>query len=54
MLNQKEQAALLKQLKILGLPTQDYAFVSRDNPRLIHKLKDQILSYILNPITKPE
>jgi len=53
-LNQKEQAALLKQLKTLGLPTQDYAFVSRDNPRLIHKLKEQILSYLTSSIIKSE
>ena len=53
-LNQKEQAALLKQLKTLGLPTQDYAFVSRDNPRLIQKLKEQIQGYISNPKAKSE
>jgi GTP-binding protein len=44
-LNQKEQAALVKQLTTLGLATNDFAFVSRDNPRLIEKLKDQIRSY---------
>ncbi|MEN9819532.1 MAG: hypothetical protein RL379_310 [Bacillota bacterium] len=53
-LNQKEQAALLKQLKTLGLPAQDYAFVSRDNPRLIQKLKEQIKGYISNPVAKSE
>ncbi len=53
-LNQKEQAALFKQLKTLGLPTQDYAFVSRDNPRLIQKLKEQIQGYISNPKAKSE
>lgn len=53
-LNQKEQAALLKQLKTLGLPTQDYAFVSRDNPRLIQKLKEQIQGYISNTKAKSE
>jgi GTP-binding protein len=53
-LNQKEQAALLKQLRTLGLPEQDYAFVSRDNPRLIQKLKEQIKGYISLPISKTE
>ena len=53
-LNQKEQAALLKQLKTLGLPEQDYAFVSRDNPRLLQKLKVQIKGYISLPISKSE
>ncbi|MEY3692400.1 MAG: hypothetical protein RLZZ388_571 [Bacillota bacterium] len=53
-LNQKEQAALLKQLKTLGLPEQDYAFVSRDNPRLLQKLKEQIKGYISLPISKSE
>ena len=53
-LNQKEQAALLKQLKTLGLQTKDYAFVSRDNPRLIQKLKEQIQGYISNPKAKSE
>ncbi len=50
-LNQKEQAALIKQLKTLGLNSQDYALVSRDNPRLIHKLKEQIEGYIGKSIT---
>lgn len=54
MLNQKEQASLLKQLKTLGLPEQDYAFVSRDNPRLLQKLKEQIKGYISNPISKSD
>jgi GTP-binding protein len=44
-LNQKAQAALMKQLKTLALETKDYAFVSKDNPRLIDKLREQIREF---------
>jgi GTP-binding protein EngB required for normal cell division len=44
-LNQKEQAALIKQLKTLGLESKDFAFVSRDNPRLLDQLREQIKTY---------
>lgn len=47
-LNQKEQAALIKQLKVLGLSTKDFAFVSRSNARLLDQLKEQIRSYFPN------
>lgn len=50
-LNQKEQAALMKQLKTLALDSKDFAFVSKDNPRLIEKLKDQIRQYFAKPTT---
>jgi GTP-binding protein len=48
-LNQKEQAALIKQLKTLGLESKDFAFVSRDNPRLLDQLREQIKTYFPKP-----
>jgi GTP-binding protein len=47
-LNQKEQAALMKQLKTLGLSNKEFAFVSNDNPRLVEKLREQIRSFFPN------
>ncbi len=47
-LNQKEQAALMKQLKTLGLSNKEFAFVSHDNPRLVEKLREQIRSFFPN------
>ncbi|MGA0876138.1 MAG: hypothetical protein ACO3QN_04020, partial [Bacilli bacterium] len=48
-LNQKAKAALAKQLQTLGLSSQDYALVSRETPRLIAKLREQIQTYFPKP-----
>jgi GTP-binding protein len=47
-LNQKEQAALIKQLKTLGLSNEEFAFVSQENQRLVEKLRDLIRSFFPN------
>lgn len=44
-LNQKAKAVLAKQLQALGLSSQDYALVSRETPRLVAKLREQIQTY---------
>jgi GTP-binding protein len=50
-LNQKQQAALMKQLKTLGLAEKDYAFVSRQNDRLLDRLREQIAGFFpKNPL----
>ena len=48
-LNQKAKAALAKQLQTLGLSSQDYALVSKETPRLIAKLREQIQTYFPKP-----
>jgi GTP-binding protein len=51
LLNQKQQAALIKQLTALELLQKDYAFVSRDNPRLLDKLREQLHDFFpKNPL----
>jgi GTP-binding protein len=47
-LNQKQQAALIKQLKTLGLSNEEFAFVSQENQRLVEKLRDLIRSFFPN------
>lgn len=49
-LNQKGRAALAKQLQTLGLSTQDYALVSKETPRLIAKLREQIQPYFIKTV----
>jgi GTP-binding protein len=51
-LNQKAQAALMKQLKTLHLASKDFAFVSKDNLRLIEKLREQIADYFPKPASE--
>ena len=47
-LNQKQQAALIKQLKTLGLSNEEFAFVSQENQRLVEKLRELIRSFFPN------